>query len=367
MFKVNTFFYWLAIFMAITFILKITYSLLIPPTFAILLAFITIPTYRYMIRKKIPAFLALSIIMIFLAFLFYLIFMVIQASLSSIIRAIPKYQETFSLLVKYLINRFDLANQFDLGPGEGTFIYTKQLTDALYSFLVSFSNQFLSLVNSVLIVFLYYAFFMSEVTLFGYKFSLAYSSSYHKGRRILHDIGSQISYYLALKFFVSLVTAFFITLILLYFNLDFAFVWGILTFIFNFIPNIGSILVVIFIGVFSFLQYFPDFTTPTLIIALSTLVQMVMGNVVEPKLQGDKLDLSPFLLLFFFFFWAWVWGAAGMFLAYPLTVVIKVTFQNIEALKPFAILMGSGKAKLEESTEKEEEKIDNSSSDQREV
>lgn len=366
MFKVNTFFYWLAIFMAITFILKVTYSLLIPPTFAILLAFITIPAYRYMIKKKVPAFIALFVIMIFLAFLFYLIFMVIQASLSSIIRAIPKYQETFSLLIKYIIDRFDLANQFDLGPGEGTFIYTKQLTDALYSFLVSFSNQLLSLVNSVLIVFLYYAFFMSEINLFGYKFSLAYTSSYHKGRRILHDIGSQISYYLALKFLVSLVTAFFITLTLLYFKLDFAFVWGILTFIFNFIPNIGSILVVIFIGVFSFLQYFPDFTTPALIILFCTLVQMVMGNVIEPKLQGDKLDLSPFLLLFFFFFWAWVWGAAGMFLAYPLTVVIKVTFQNIEALKPFAILMGSGKIKLED-IEKEENKLEDSKNEEREV
>jgi predicted PurR-regulated permease PerM len=71
-------------------------------------------------------------------------------------------------------------------------------------------------------------------------------------------------------------------------------------------------------------------------------VQTVIGNFLDPRLQGQRLNLSPLLILFSLIFWGWIWGSVGMFLAVPLTVVIKIICENIPALRPIAVMMEKG-------------------------
>jgi AI-2 transport protein TqsA len=69
----------------------------------------------------------------------------------------------------------------------------------------------------------------------------------------------------------------------------------------------------------------------------------VMGNILDPQLQGDQLDLSPLVILVSLVFWGWIWGVTGMFLAVPLTVAMKIVLDHIDGLRPFSIMMGSGR------------------------
>jgi predicted PurR-regulated permease PerM len=123
-------------------------------------------------------------------------------------------------------------------------------------------------------------------------------------------------------------------------GVDFALLWGFLTFLLNFIPNIGSIVSVIFPLLISFLQ-FDSVATPLLVLILLGATQFAMGNVVEPKLMEFSLNLSPLLVLVSLFFWGWIWGVWGMILAVPMMSTVKIIFENIETLQPIAVLMSS--------------------------
>jgi predicted PurR-regulated permease PerM len=71
------------------------------------------------------------------------------------------------------------------------------------------------------------------------------------------------------------------------------------------------------------------------------LIQVVMGNIIEPKMQGKGLNLSPVVILFSLVFWGWLWGIPGMLLSVPIASSIKIACENIAALKPVAVFMGS--------------------------
>ncbi len=122
-------------------------------------------------------------------------------------------------------------------------------------------------------------------------------------------------------------------------GVDFAFLWGLLAFLLNYIPNIGSILAVIPPSLLALLQYNTSHALIT--IGGLTVIQQVVGNYVDPRMQGKVLSVSPLLLLLSLILWGWVWGISGMFLAVPLTVAIVIACLNVPALKPLAMLVST--------------------------
>ncbi len=107
-------------------------------------------------------------------------------------------------------------------------------------------------------------------------------------------------------------------------GVDFPLSWGILTLGFNFIPSIGSIVITAISIVFSVLQFYP-YWTPVIGVAIVTLAtQMIIGNVIDPLLTGDKLNISPLVIFCFLLYWGWVWGIVGMLLAVPIAVIVQV-------------------------------------------
>lgn len=148
---------------------------------------------------------------------------------------------------------------------------------------------------------------------------------------------------MGIKVFVSCLTGFLVFIGLALFGQDFPLVWSVLTFVFNFIPSIGSILAVFFIMIAALIQFYPNLDLVLYIFIYNTSIQMLIGNILEPKMQGHRLDLSPFLLLCFLFFWGWLWGVVGLLIAYPFTVIIKVIVDNISCLKPFSVFLSGSK------------------------
>ncbi|HDL18350.1 MAG TPA: AI-2E family transporter [Bacteroidetes bacterium] len=140
------------------------------------------------------------------------------------------------------------------------------------------------------------------------------------------------------KTLISLATGLIATIILIVFGVDFAVVWGMLTFLLNYIPNIGSIIATAPPILVAFLQ-FDSFLRPLWITVLLLLVQMAMGNIIEPKFMGKSLDLSPLVVILFLIFWGFLWGIVGMILAVPIAATIKIVTANFPALRPVSVLM----------------------------
>jgi len=155
---------------------------------------------------------------------------------------------------------------------------------------------------------------------------------------IMNSIHEQVQSYITVKTGVSLVTGAVSFIIMLLFGLNHAFVWAILIFILNFIPNIGSIIAVIFPVIMGILQ-FGNFGIVGALFAVLTLVQVLVGNFIEPKMMGDQLNISPFVVLISLSVFGAIWGIIGMFLSVPLTVILMIIFSHFDSTRPFAVLL----------------------------
>ena len=155
---------------------------------------------------------------------------------------------------------------------------------------------------------------------------------------VLKTVDSHVRQYLVTKTLISLGTGALTWLVLFLLGVDFALVFGFIAFVLNYIPNIGSSIAVIFPFILTLLQF------ETLAIPMGVLIglggtQLIMGNVVEPRIMGYSLNLSPLLILVSLIFWGWLWGIWGMVLAVPLMATIKIVFENLEHMKPVGKLM----------------------------
>ncbi|MCF8243283.1 MAG: AI-2E family transporter [Melioribacteraceae bacterium] len=140
-------------------------------------------------------------------------------------------------------------------------------------------------------------------------------------------ITEQIQRYIATKFLISLTTGVLVGIVLWIFGVDFVIVWAFLTTMLNFIPNIGSAIAVILPTLMTLVQ-FESFGYTLLIGGIIAVIQNVIGNIIEPKIFGDRLGLNPIVILISLLVWGYIWGIVGMFLSVPLTAVIKIIISN---------------------------------------
>jgi predicted PurR-regulated permease PerM len=150
-------------------------------------------------------------------------------------------------------------------------------------------------------------------------------------------IVQRVQRYLILKTLVSLATGALVTLLVWAVGLDFALFWGFLAFVLNYIPNVGSFLAALPAVLLSSIQLGGP---RTVILAAGYLViNVVLGNLVEPAIMGRGLRMSPFAIFLALVFWGWLWGPLGMILSVPLTVSLKILLENTENLRWIALLL----------------------------
>ena len=119
--------------------------------------------------------------------------------------------------------------------------------------------------------------------------------------------------------------------------------WGFAAFLLNYIPTIGSVVAVILPALLAVLQF--NVPTPPIMILVSLgIVQFVVGNLLEPRLHGERLNLSPLVVLLSLALWGTIWGVVGMFLSVPITVTILIICSEFRRTRPLAIILSqSGK------------------------
>ena len=164
------------------------------------------------------------------------------------------------------------------------------------------------------------------------------TASISDDNNLISQMKSNISRYVATKFLTSLVTGILVFILLVSFRVEMAFLFGVLTILFNFIPNIGSIIATVLPIPVILLQFGFGWQL-WVVLAVSSTIQFTIGNVIEPKLMGERMDLHPITVLLFLMFWGLVWGLPGMFLAVPITAVIKIILSRIETTETLAEFM----------------------------
>lgn len=158
-------------------------------------------------------------------------------------------------------------------------------------------------------------------------------------RQMTTRLGQAWRRFLATRAVMGLITAVAYTLWFLPFDLDLLLVWGILTFLMNFIPNLGSIVSGVLPSIYAFLTLDPG--TALLLAAGLVLIEQVIGNWLDPRVQGNSVAVSPLVILVAVLFWGWFWGIAGAFLATPITLAIMIFCNYVRALRPLALLLSN--------------------------
>jgi predicted PurR-regulated permease PerM len=146
-------------------------------------------------------------------------------------------------------------------------------------------------------------------------------------RKTFKDITERVQRYIVTKFLISLTVGLVVGIILRLFNIEFFIIWATFAVLLNFIPNIGSVIAVILPSLMALVQY-ESFGYAILLAVVLIIVQNIIGNIIEPKIFGDRLGLNPLVILLSLLLWGYIWGIIGMFLSVPLTAIIKIIFSN---------------------------------------
>lgn len=207
-------------------------------------------------------------------------------------------------------------------------------------YLTSMAGQAGNIASGAVLVTLFVGFMFLERIWFSAKLTslMGDKESAARVQLIISSIIHRVNRYLVVKALISVLTGGLVYATMTLFGLELAFAMGVLTFVLNFIPNIGSIIATFVVALVSYVQ------TGDTVIGLSLLLivgvmQFVIGQVLDPLLLGKTLRLSSFGIIASLAFWAAVWGIVGMFLAVPIMVSIMIICSHIPSLKPFAILL----------------------------
>ena len=227
-----------------------------------------------------------------------------------------------------------------LGPDAQSAVFDSVATANLSGYLRTMAGQAGDLMQATVLVILFVGFLFAERVWFSTKLVNFVGDPVQADRigRIVGSIIRRVNRYLLVKTVVSLVTGAMVWGVARAFGLELAVALGIITFILNYIPNIGSIIATGLVALVTYVQLAD--ATPTLAIFLIVgTIQFVNGNVIDPMLMGRALRLSSFGIIISLAFWGAVWGIPGMFLSVPIMVALMIVCSEIPALRPVAILL----------------------------
>lgn len=308
---------------AITFSLHFTKDVLVPLVFALVVYEAVLPAVHIFENKwKLPKFVAALLgFMVYLAVMFCIIAFIVN-SVGDIARLVELYKSKFS---DFGISVMELAgaNGFTTSTMD-IFGFLKDLP--VLGTIKSFAVNIADVLGQISLVSLLVGFLI-----FGGQRGLP-------SNHFFTEVNNKISKYLMTKFITSFTTALIVGVILKVFDADLVFAFAFFTFVLNFIPSIGSVFATLLplpVLALKFGFGLPFFACLILI----GVTQFIIGNVLEPKVMGNNLQLHPIAILVFLLFWGIVWGIPGMFLSVPITASLKILLERMDATKPFARLL----------------------------
>jgi AI-2 transport protein TqsA len=359
-------------------------SILRPLMVAVFIGYLISPVHRWLVRRRLPSLLSYLVIVAGFVLISFTLGSVVARNASALGRDLPGYitglRQEFqrqTKMIEHALQRWRVPHgevgratattptatpaTGELGGAAATLPAQENAAPPaaaawspwedwvsppqLAFFVRNLLEGLLSLFSNAAVVGFYLFFLLAERA--GLPRRLAYAFGPQRAGEILAttaNINAAIGRYVAIKTFTSAVTGLLTTALLWLFGVNYALMWGLLAFVANFVPYLGA-LVAVLLPVAMGLVQFGFVWQPLTIGILLTLLQMVVGNFVEPRLLGRGLGISPLLVVLALAFWGLVWGIPGMILSTPLTVVLKIVLENMPATRPLARLFSDAPAR----------------------
>ncbi len=307
--------------------------IVVPFLLSVFIAIIIAPLMFWLHKKGLPTLFALLAVIIGLLLIFVLIAYLIGSSVQSFSDNLPAYQHkldqqttyVIGLLDKYGVDTGSLSLNKFLKPG----VAMKFIAASLNSLGGMITNSFLILMTIIFIL-LEAASFPSKI-----RAALGKSDSQQLGVNVFV---TNIQHYMGIKTFTSLATGIIVSIMLYVFEIDYPIVWGVIAFLLNFVPNIGSIIAAVPPVLLAIVQF--GFAKAGAVAIGYLCINILIGNIIEPRLMGRGLGLSTLVVFLSLIFWGWVLGPIGMLLSVPLTVTVKIALDSREDTKWLSILLG---------------------------
>jgi len=309
--------------------------LLVPFLLAVFLALIAVRPMLWLQKHRVPSAIAALVIVIFMMLIIGAVGGVVGTSIADFTAALPTYQARLDVIVQGTL-KFIAS----LAGGEKTFADLGALIDPGWAMglAASILNSLQDVLTNAFLILFTMVFILLEASSMGTKVQAAFgrgADTFEGPRQFLHNLGR----YLGIKTIVSMATGLSAVLLTWWIGLDFPLLWGMLAFLFNYVPTIGSIIAAVPAILMALVQLGPAEASTT---ALGFLgINMLYGNVIEPRLMGYGVGISPLIVFTGLVLWGWIFGPVGMLLSVPLSMTLKMALESDERTRWIAILIGS--------------------------
>lgn len=324
----------LASFIVVVAGMKAASSILVPFFLAVFIAVICTPPLFWLQRKGVPKVIALVLILLAILVAGLLFGALIGPSLNDFLRSLPDYQEELTTHITSFI-RWLREKGVNIPAAEVPRIlnpgWVMNLAGGIFSALSSvLTHAFLLLITVV--------FILMEAADLPKKLRIVLKNP-ERSLSTIEKFSQEAKRYLVIKTAISAATGLLIWLWLLILGVDYPVLWGTLAFLLNYVPNIGSIIAALPAVFLALVQL--GVGSALLTVLGFSVVNIVIGNILEPKLMGRRLSLSTLVVFLSMVFWGWVLGPIGMILSVPMTSLVKIALGSHEETRGIAIMLGS--------------------------
>jgi predicted PurR-regulated permease PerM len=325
----------LASFIIVVAGMKAASSILVPFFLAVFIAFICAPPMFWLRRKGVPKVLALVFILVAILFVGLLFGALIVPSLNDFLSSLPDYQERLSAHIAALISWL---------REKGINIPQKEVPGAFHpGWVMSLAGYIFSALSSVLayafLILLTVVFILLEAADFPKKLRTVLKNP-ERSLSTIEKFSQSAKRYLVIKTLISVAVGLVSWLWLLILGVDYPVLWGTLSFLLNYVPNIGAIIAALPVALLALVQL--GVGSALLTVLGFVVIHVVVGNIIEPKLMGKGLSLSTLVVFLSMVFWGWVLGPIGMILSVPITSLVKIALESYEETRGLAFMLGSG-------------------------
>ncbi len=334
----------LGITVTLFFILHIGQKLIIPFILAVFIWYL-INVLSFVIMKlkiggkSLPASLRYIASVLLIVGILSVFFSFITKNVSDVVRVAPEYQARIEPMIDKIYGWLPFDNPPPLKEFVGQLDFSGIISKV--------AGALGSLAGSAGLISIYVMFLFLEQRSFGPKIKGIANGNIQESDvfGIIEQIDRDTRKYIGIKTLSSLTTGLLSYGVMFWAGLDFAAFWALLIFFFNFIPTVGSILATVFPSLLALIQF--EAPTPIIVVIGGvTATQILIGNVMEPRLMGNSLNLSPLVILLSLGLWGSLWGVPGMFLCVPITVIAMIICSHFPQTRPIAVLLsGNGKIK----------------------
>ena len=330
--NLKNYFFYFASFVVIIAGVKMASQVVVILFLAIFISSIFSTLLNVLQKKHIPRLFSYFIILLIVVSIGLMLAYVINISLNDFLTNLPTYEEKLKNTVLDLLHLAqDTGIQIDKAKIMGALNF-----NSFFGFTTNIIGSIGTFLSKFLLVVIGVAFILAESKSFQTKLRVIFRNNAKKLEHF-NLFSFNIQKYFVVKSFTSFLTGFIITIVLSLLGVDYPILWGVIAMLFNFIPVVGSIIASIPAILLTFMNL--DLNTTIWVVVLYVIINVSISNILEPKLMGKELGLSPLVIFFSLIFWGYILGLVGMFLAVPITMTLKIAFDSNTSTHWLGILM----------------------------